>query len=137
MLCPSKVFTPSVLPAERIRQMSTEWIERVEELGSEGCSEGKPQMEEMMTERKLSHLALSNNGFLFDSATGHTYSLNETGTFILKKLIEGLSLKEIGTAMTATYDISRKILSKDLDQFFHFLCELGIIEKESGLEKGK
>ena len=90
-----------------------------------------------MTECKISHLALSNNGFLFDSATGHTYSLNESGTFMLKKLIEGLSPKEISTAMTITYDISQEILSKDLDQFFHFLCELGIIEKESGLEKGK
>ena len=83
-----------------------------------------------MTEQKLSHLALSDNGFLFDSATGHTYSLNETGTFILKKLIQGLSLEEIGRAMTETYDISMEILSRDLDQFSHFLCELGILEKE-------
>ena len=88
-----------------------------------------------MTKGKLSHLALSDNGFLFDSATGHTYSLNETGTFILKRLIQGLSLEKIGEIMTETYGISSEILSKDIEQFSHFLCELGIIEKEQGQGK--
>jgi hypothetical protein len=91
----------------------------------------------MMTEGKLSHLALSDNGFLFDSATGHTYSLNETGTFVLKRLIQGLSLEEIGAIMTEMYSISGEILSKDLEQFSRFLCELGIIEKEQYHGKGK
>jgi hypothetical protein len=83
----------------------------------------------MMAEHKLSHLALSDNGFLFDSATGHTYSLNETGTFILKKLINGLSLEAIGKEMLEIYDITDDILSKDLGQFLHFLADLGIVEK--------
>ena len=83
-----------------------------------------------MTEGRLSHLALSDNGFLFDSATGHTYSLNETATFILKKLIQGLSLEEINIAMRETYDISDEVLSRDLDQYFNFLSELGIMEKD-------
>ena len=83
-----------------------------------------------MTENKLSHLALSDNGFLFDSATGHTYSLNETGTFILKKLIQGLSLEEINKEMMEIYDIASDILSKDLERFFHFLSELGVIERD-------
>ena len=90
-----------------------------------------------MTEQKLSHLALSDNGFLFDSATGHTYSLNETGTFVLKRLIQGLSLEEIGAIMTEIYSISSEIMSKDLEQFFRFLCELGIIEKAQNQGKEK
>ena len=81
-----------------------------------------------MTGKKLSHLALSDNGFLFDSATGHTYSLNQTGTYTLKKLIEGLSREQIIMAMIQEYDTLEDILSKDLDQFFHFLSELGIAE---------
>ena len=88
----------------------------------------------MMPKRKLSHLALSDNGFLFDSTTGHTFSLNQTGTFILKKLIEGLTRKQIRTAMTEEYKASEEIVSNDLDQFFHFLSELGIIEKEKSYE---
>ena len=81
-----------------------------------------------MTGKKLSHLALSDNGFLFDSATGHTYSLNQTGTHILNKLIEGLSREETIMSMIQEYDISEDILSKDLEQFLHFLSELGIAE---------
>jgi hypothetical protein len=87
-----------------------------------------------MNEGKLSHLALSDNGFLFDSATGHTYSLNETGTFILKRMIQGLSLEKIKEVMTETYGISSEILSKDMEQFFHFLGDLGIIEKKQRKE---
>lgn len=84
-----------------------------------------------MAENNLSHLALSENGFLFDSATGHTYSLNQTGTFILKRLIEGLAWEEIAGLMIEEYDISEEAVSKDLEQFLLFLSELGIIESES------
>lgn len=83
-----------------------------------------------MAENKLSHLALSENGFLFDSATGHTYSLNQTATFILKRLIEGLTWEEITGLMIEEYDISEEAVSKDLEQFLLFLSELGIIESE-------
>ena len=35
------------------------------------------------------HLALSDNGFLFDTRTGNTFTLNKTATFLLKSLIGG------------------------------------------------
>ncbi len=78
-------------------------------------------------ESNLSHLALSDNGFLFDSSTGHTYTLNATGTSILKGLISRLPLEQIIASMTEEYDASGEILARDLDQFLHFLKDLGLV----------
>lgn len=80
-----------------------------------------------MAEQNLSHLALSDDGFLFDPTSGHMYTLNSVGTFILKKLIEHYSHDQIIAAMIEEYDVSEDILSHDLEQFCHFLSEQGII----------
>ncbi len=77
-----------------------------------------------MTQPNLSHLALSDNGFLFDSSTGRTYTLNSTGTFILKKLIDGLSRKDILSALVEEYDVTEITASHDLDKFLDYLSEL-------------
>lgn len=93
-----------------------------------------------MTRNKLRHLALSENGFLFDPSTGHTYSLNRIGTFVLKKLIQGLSQEQIGALMLEEYEAPEQVILKDLDQFLHFLLELGVIERQGqgeGWENGK
>jgi len=80
-----------------------------------------------MAKQSLSHLALSHEGFLFDPTSGHTYTLNSVGTFILKKMIEEYSFDQIIAAMIEEYDSSEDILTRDLEQFFHFLSEQGII----------
>jgi len=41
------------------------------------------------------NLALSESGFAFNGSTGDSFILNETATFILQKIKEGLSEKEI------------------------------------------
>ena len=80
-----------------------------------------------MAKHSLSHLALSDEGFLFDPISGHTYTLNSVGTFILKKMIEEYSFDQIIATMIEEYDSSEDILTRDLEQFFHFLSEQGII----------
>ena len=66
---------------------------------------------------------------LFDSATGHTYTLNSTGTFILRKLIEDISLEQIIAQIREEYDTTEEELSRDLNQFLNFLTKLGIVEE--------
>ena len=83
----------------------------------------------MMKKRKLSHLALSDNGFLFDSTTGHTYTLNSTGTFVLRKLIDDIPFEQIIAEIKAEYDTTDEELSRDLNQFVNFLSKLGIVEE--------
>jgi len=81
-----------------------------------------------MGKKLLSHLALSDDGFLFDSSTGNTFTLNATGTFILKKLIGGMGREGIAANLVEIYDTSEDMVLRDLVQFFQFLTELGIID---------
>ena len=83
----------------------------------------------MEPDKKLTYLALSENGFLFDTTTGHTYSLNPSGTFILKRLIKGIPLEDIKAAMAETYDTTEEVITRDLNQFMLFLTELGITNR--------
>ena len=85
------------------------------------------QKEIEMAGQNLSHLALSDDGFLFDPTSGHTYTLNSVGTFVLRKMIEKYSSDQITAAVIEEYDVSEEILSRDLEQFYHFLSEQGII----------
>jgi len=85
------------------------------------------QKEIEMAKQSLSHLALSDEGFLFDPTSGHTYTLNSVGTFILKNMIEEYSFDQIIAAMIKVYDVPKDVLCRDLEQFFHFLSEQGII----------
>ena len=85
------------------------------------------QKEIEMAGQNLSHLALSDDGFLFDPTSGHTYTLNSVGTFILRKMIEKYSSEQIIAAVIEEYDVSEEILSRDLEQFYHFLSEQGIV----------
>ena len=80
-----------------------------------------------MTGQNLSHLALSDDGFLFDPTSGHTYTLNSVGTFILRKMIEKYTSEQIIAAVIEEYDVSEEIFSRDLEQFYHFLSEQEII----------
>ena len=80
-----------------------------------------------MAKQNLSHLALSDDGFLFDPTSGHTYTLNAVGTFILKKMIEDLTFDQIVTETLKEYEVPEDILRRDLEQFFHFLSDQRII----------
>lgn len=80
-----------------------------------------------MVKQRLSHLALSDEGFLFDPTSGHTYTLNSVGTLILKKMIEEYSFDQIVESMIEVYDVPKDVLCRDLEQFFQFLSEQGII----------
>ena len=79
-----------------------------------------------MAGKHLSHLALSDDGFLFDSSSGNTYTLNATGALVLKKLIAGDDCDQIAAAVMAFYETSEEIVFRDIDQFFQYLLELDI-----------
>lgn len=80
-----------------------------------------------MDSMRLTHLALSENGFLFDTSTGFTYTLNKTGAFILKLLIEGKSHERIVEALVARFEIHVDAARWDIDRFVMRLQELGAL----------
>ena len=79
------------------------------------------------------NLALSENGFLFDSRTGNTYSLNQTGTFILRKLIDGELPERLLKLLGSDFDIAEEVAERDIEQFLFRLKDLKIAnEQENG-----
>ena len=60
-----------------------------------------------------SNLAVSDNGFLFLSTTGETFTVNEIGKIILKDLKNGSDSKNIFNKIIEEYDIEDKILERE------------------------
>lgn len=82
-----------------------------------------------MAQNPLAHLALSENGFLFDTTTGNTYTLNKTGTFILKLLIEGAPNERLAEEVVKRFETSPEIAVRDLELFVVRLVDLGITDR--------
>ena len=79
-----------------------------------------------MKRTRLTHLALSDSGFLFDTKTGHTFTLNKTGTQILKLRIDGVSCERVTEQIVERFDVAHDLASRDVAQFVERLRELGI-----------
>lgn len=76
-----------------------------------------------------SELTLSDSGFLFDHATGLTYTLNPTGHFILRALREGKEEGGIVEAVLEEFEVDRGTAEDDFDDFLRQLKEWGVIER--------
>jgi len=67
--------------------------------------------------RRLTSLALSDSGFIFDPSTGQTFTTNETGLDIIRLLKEGKAVDEILAFIEEHYDGERDVIYKDATQF--------------------
>lgn len=56
------------------------------------------------------------------------FNLNETGTFIIKKLMDDFEIDEIIDAMLDEYDVDRKTLESDMNEFIKELKKRGFYE---------
>lgn len=76
------------------------------------------------------HLALSDNGFLFDTRTGNTFTLNKTATCLLKALIGGASEADLGNCLTERFEVDEGSASRDIEQFLFRMRDLRLIGEE-------
>ena len=70
---------------------------------------------------KLSRLAISEEGFVFDPETGNAYTVNETGLLILKALRENKDPQEIARILSEEYEISPGAALRDVEEFLEML----------------
>ena len=56
------------------------------------------------------------------------FNLNETGTYIMKKLLDDYAIDEIIGSMIDEYQIDRKTLEEDLNAFIEELKKRGLYE---------
>lgn len=74
------------------------------------------------------NLALSETGFAFNGSTGDSFILNETATFILQKIKDGLSEQEILNLLLNEYDVNSTQAEKDLHDFITQLKIFNLLE---------
>ena len=77
---------------------------------------------------RLRGLALSDTGFLFDPATGHTYTLNRTGVELLKFLRDGAAESELAARLAERYEVDPAAAEGDCAVFLRQLRENRLID---------
>jgi hypothetical protein len=70
---------------------------------------------------RLKDLAISESGFLFDPYSGTTFTLNNTGKFILQLLMEGKGIEEIEAALRDKFEVGEEDLRNDIYEFVNLL----------------
>ncbi len=75
---------------------------------------------------KISRLAINDEGFIFDPETGNSYTVNETGLFILKRLKEGKTPEEIASELSENYDVATEEALRDVLDFLEKLKSFGL-----------
>jgi len=76
------------------------------------------------------NIAVSENGFIFNPLTGDSFSVNQSGAFILHKLKEGESDENILKVLQEEYDLDAYTAEKDLNDFLSLLKSYQLTENE-------
>jgi len=76
---------------------------------------------------RLKYLAINEEGFVFDPTTGESFTANQTGVFILKRLQEGKSEDQILDELLKEFDVSREQAERDLVDFIQKLKGLNLL----------
>lgn len=78
---------------------------------------------------QLNDLAVSDSGFIFNPATGESFSSNQTGLFILNCLKQGKTKEEIIDLMLSEFQAERSEIEKDFTDFIVMLSHYHLINE--------
>lgn len=65
----------------------------------------------------LQRLAISESGFVFDPASGHNFTVNETGLSILRQLQKSTELAPLLQYLANDYEVPARELERDVLEF--------------------
>lgn len=78
---------------------------------------------------RLHTLAVSDSGFAFDPATGHTYNLNATALAVLQGLKAGLAPEAITAQLHDSFDAEPEAdVARDVAEFLQQLRQHGLVK---------
>jgi hypothetical protein len=75
---------------------------------------------------RLSQLALSDEGFVFDPQTGDSFQVSETGMVVMHALKEGRGDEEIAQQLVAHFEVSLEEARRDCTDFRSQLKNFGL-----------
>ena len=73
------------------------------------------------------NIATNEFGFVFNPATGDSFSSNPMAAEIIQLMKENLSLNEIKKTLLEKYEVDKMTLEKDLDEFVGSLKENNLL----------
>ncbi len=77
---------------------------------------------------RLRDLAVSDGGFVFDPVTGQTFTVNDTGLFVLRALKDARAVDEIAIAVASEFDADgSEDIARDVEGFVARLREQGLV----------
>ena len=71
----------------------------------------------------LNRLAVSESGFVFDPASGHNFTVNETGLVLLRLLLKEQRLDQILETLRNEFDADPRDIERDVIEFVSALRE--------------
>jgi len=72
----------------------------------------------------LQRLAISESGFVFDPASGQSFTVNETGLTLIRLLQKNSDIQLVIEQLRQEYDIGTPELERDIEDFQDELGEL-------------
>jgi hypothetical protein len=75
------------------------------------------------------NIATSEAGFIFNPATGDSFSANNVGSEIITLLKENKSHQEISEWVSLKYEVEKIQFEKDMDDFISQLNDYNLLEK--------
>lgn len=82
----------------------------------------------------IKEIKISDNGFVFNSNTGDSFSLNSTGLELIRLISQEKEIGEIKDVFTSRFDVDELTFEKDFYEFCSLLKLHGIIARESTSE---
>lgn len=65
----------------------------------------------------MQRLAVSESGFVFDPVSGHNFTVNETGLFILRLLQKSTDVEPVLAKILEEYEVSQREAERDVLEF--------------------
>jgi len=75
------------------------------------------------------NIAVSDSGFVFNPATGESFSANPIGMEIAELLKKGTPTQEISNTILEKYEIDASTIDKDLHDFIQILKQYTLLEQ--------
>lgn len=74
------------------------------------------------------NIALSDSGFVFDPATGNSFTTNPIGLEIIQLLKQDRSPEEIQAEILTNYETDQETVERDLSDFINVLSRMKLAE---------
>ena len=74
------------------------------------------------------NIAISDEGFIFNPATGDSFSTNKVGSDIINLLKQDKPISELTQEITQIYDVDATLFERDLEDFISLLKNHSIVE---------